>query len=98
MVEYALSQEANQYLCKCIFEAEMMGQVPEGSFCPFCLRRRYESVIVRTTHLETTNAGLLEALKLFIRVHACGGFVEPEASVIEQGEQAISLAEGAKGA
>ena len=36
---------------------------------------------------------LLEALKLFIRVHACGGFVEPDDDVIEQAKQAIRHAE-----
>jgi len=45
-LENAQSQEANAILCNCAFEEEMMGKVPEGSFCPFCMRRRYESVIV----------------------------------------------------
>ena len=57
---------------------------------------QYSNAISRSATikaLRTTNAELLEALKLFIRVHACGGFVEPEASVIEQGEQAIRNAE-----
>ena len=44
-IEYALSQEANGTLCRCRYETDMMGQVPEGSFCPFCEYRRYESVI-----------------------------------------------------
>ena len=43
--EYALSQEANGTLCRCRYGTDMMGQVPEGSFCPFCGYRRYESVI-----------------------------------------------------
>ena len=44
-IEYALSQEANGTLCRCRYETNMMGQVPEGSFCHFCGYRRYESVI-----------------------------------------------------
>ena len=43
--EYALSQEANGTLCRCRYETNMMGEVPEGSFCPFCGYRRYELVI-----------------------------------------------------
>ena len=43
--EYALSQEANGTLCRCRYGTDMMGQVPEGSFCPFCGYRRYESII-----------------------------------------------------
>ena len=54
--KYALSQEANSRLCYCQFEDEMMGKVPEGSFCPFCGWRRYESVIVKTTQLEEIKA------------------------------------------
>ena len=42
---YALSQEANGTLCRCRYGTDMMGEVPEGSFCPFCGYRRYESVI-----------------------------------------------------
>ena len=43
--EYALSQEVNGTLCRCRYGTDMMGQVPEGSFCPFCGYRRYESII-----------------------------------------------------
>ena len=43
--EYALSQEANGTLCRCRYGTDMMGKVPEGSFCSFCGYRRYESVI-----------------------------------------------------
>jgi hypothetical protein len=46
------SQEANARLCACAFEEEMMGKVPEGSYCPFCGRRRYESVILVQRELK----------------------------------------------
>lgn len=60
--KYALSQEANKQLCVCLFEDAMMGQVPEGSFCPFCGWRRYESVIVKIAQLEANYNELIFAV------------------------------------
>ena len=51
--KYALSQEANGILCRCRYGIDMMDQVPEGSFCPFCGYRRYESVITVLAKLKT---------------------------------------------
>ncbi len=34
--------------CNCQFEPDMMGQVPEGSACPFCARPRHESMMQLT--------------------------------------------------
>lgn len=50
----ATSQEANKRICYCLFGTGMMGKVPEGSFCPFCGWRRYESVLNRIADLKAT--------------------------------------------
>lgn len=52
-----------------------------------------ENAHCRNIQLEAINADLLEACKEFVRVHACGGFVEPAYDVIEQAKQAICKAE-----
>src|SRR3990167_6079408 len=70
--ERDLSQEVNGSLCDCRFEDEMMGKVPEGSFCPFCQRRRYESAIValadsgkETTRLRRAVAKIMDIQSSF---------------------------------
>lgn len=55
-------QKTNAKLCSCRFEEETMGKIPEGSFCPFCNRRRYETVLVKVAELKEENGRLREGI------------------------------------